>query len=235
MSKLKPIEVLIVEDDARVAKVNRRFMEKIEGFQVVGIAANGQEAKVWLEEMRPQLVLLDVYLPDMKGIELVWYIRQHCKDIDIIMITAAEEIEVIQDALRGGVFDYLVKPVLFDRFKQSMEKYRLHLQTLSSHQRLDQKQVDQLLGHVQEPIPEKHLSKALPKGIDPVTLEKVVQVVQAHSEQGLTAEQVGKHLGASRTTARRYLEYLVSIKRIRADHTYGTIGRPERKYYAEQI
>ncbi|MGX9706815.1 response regulator [Laceyella tengchongensis] len=235
MSKLKPIEVLIVEDDARVAKVNRRFMEKIEGFQVVGIAANGQEAKVWLEEMRPQLVLLDVYLPDMKGIELVWYIRQHCKDIDIIMITAAEEIEVIQDALRGGVFDYLVKPVLFDRFKQSMEKYRLHLQTLSSNQRLDQKQVDQLLGHVQEPIPEKHLSKALPKGIDPVTLEKVVQVVQAHSEQGLTAEQVGKHLGASRTTARRYLEYLVSIKRIRADHTYGTIGRPERKYYAEQI
>jgi two-component system, CitB family, response regulator len=59
--------------------------------------------------------------------------------------------------------------------------------------------------------------------------------VQAHSEQGLTAEQVGKHLGASRTTARRYLEYLVSIKRIRADHTYGAIGRPERKYYAEQI
>jgi two-component system CitB family response regulator len=223
-----------VEDDARVAKVNQRFTEKMEGFRVVAIAATGQEAKVWLEEMQPQLVLLDVYLPDMKGIELVWHIRQHYKQMDIIMITAAEEIEVIQDALRGGVFDYLVKPVLFDRFKQSMEKYRLHLQTLSSHQRLDQKQVDQLLGHVQEPMSETSLAKVLPKGIDPVTLEKVVQAVQEHAEQGLTAEQVGNYLGASRTTARRYLEYLVSIKRIRADHTYGTIGRPERKYYAEQ-
>jgi len=232
MRNQQNIEVLIVEDDVRVAEVNRRFMEKIEGFQVIGIAASGEEAKVWLEEMKPQLVLLDVYLPDMKGLDLVWHIRQHFKQIDIIMITAAGEIEVIQEALRGGVFDYLVKPVLFDRFKQSMEKYRQHLNTLSSHQKLDQGQLDKLLGHAHPYSLEAPSAQMLPKGIDPKTLEKVVQVVQTHAEQGLTAEQVGRYLGASRTTARRYLEYLVSMKRIRADHTYGTIGRPERKYYA---
>lgn len=232
MKKMNPIEVLIVEDDARVAEVNRRFMEKIDGFQVIGIASTGEEAKVWLEAVQPQLVLLDVYLPDMKGLDLIWYIRRHLRPIDIIMITAAGEMDVVQEALHGGVFDYLVKPVLFDRLKQSMEKYLRHYHTLTSNEHLDQQQLDQLLGHTQ-PITEKMPTSPLPKGIDPTTLDKVVQVIQAATQNGLTAEQVAKRMGASRTTARRYLEYLVSNKLIRADHTYGTIGRPERKYYAQ--
>ncbi|MBA4493665.1 response regulator [Paenactinomyces guangxiensis] len=231
MRELTPIEVLIVEDDLRVAEINRRFLEKADGFQLVGIAATGEEAKDWLEVLQPQLVLLDVYLPDMKGIELVWHIRQHYKHVDIIMVTAAGEIEIVQEALRGGVFDYLVKPILFDRFTRSLKNYRNHLQTLTNHRHLDQHQVDLLLRYTgQAPVPS--LSVVLPKGIDPMTLEKVVQIVRDHSGGGLTAEQVGARMGASRTTARRYLEYLVSINRLKADLSYGTVGRPERKYFA---
>jgi two-component system CitB family response regulator len=226
------IDVLIVEDDLRVAEINRRFLEKMEGFHVVGMAASGEEAKEWMEVMQPQLVLLDVYLPDMKGIELVWHIRRHYRQTDIIMVTAAGEIEVVREALRGGVFDYLVKPILFDRFKKSMENYRNHLRTLSLHRRLDQHQVDRLLRHTRDEIPPASSSADLPKGIDPVTLEKVVQIVNEDGQSGLTAEQVGQQMGVSRTTARRYLEYLVSIRRLKADLAYGTIGRPERKYFS---
>lgn len=222
----------MVEDDPRVAEVNRRFLEKVEGFQLIGIAHTGEEAKDWLAGMKPQLVLLDVYLPDLKGVDLVRYIRQHHMPTDVIMITAAGEIDVVQDSLRGGVFDYLVKPVLFQRFKQSLEKYRQHVKTLASHQKLDQLQLDQLLGHQKESQMNSPSLSMLPKGIDPVTLEKVVQTVTAHLQEGLTAEQVGMEMGASRTTARRYLEYLVSMGRLRADLSYGTIGRPERKYFA---
>lgn len=233
MKQKQPIiEVLIVEDDPRVAEVNRRFMEKMDFLQVIGIATTGEEAKIWIEGMKPQLVLLDVYLPDMKGTDLVWYIRQHFKTTDIIMVTAAGEMETIQEALRGGVFDYLVKPILFDRFKESMERYLYYLQMVSATPTFDQQQLDQLLGKIKR---KEHSndSARLPKGIDGMTLEKVVETLKQQEIQGLTAEQVGGMMGASRTTARRYLEYLVSIDRIRADLTYGTVGRPERKYYPQ--
>ena len=95
------IEVLIVEDDIRIADIHRRFTEKIEGFKVIGTATTGEQAKEWLELVKPQLVLLDVYLPDMQGTELVTYIRHHLHDTDIIMITAASETDVVRHALRG--------------------------------------------------------------------------------------------------------------------------------------
>jgi two-component system CitB family response regulator len=60
-------------------------------------------------------------------------------------------------------------------------------------------------------------------------LEKVLAVVKQYRD-GITAEEVGKLIGASRTTSRRYLEYLVSISQVTADILYGSVGRPERIY-----
>lgn len=225
------IEVLIVEDDPRVAEINRRFLEKMKGFKLVAIAASGEEAKEYLEVMRPQLVLLDVYLPDTLGIDLVWHIRQRYKETDIIMMTAAGETAMVQEALRGGVFDYLVKPIILDRFRQSLDKYKDHVQMIHSTKVMGQEEVDHLIRRGERGDAEGFRAMSLPKGIDPMTLEKVERIVAADEGSGLTAEQVGKKLGASRTTARRYLEYLVSIERLRADLSYGTIGRPERRYH----
>lgn len=228
------IEVLIVEDDPRVAEINRRFLEKMKGFKLVAIASSGEEAKEYLEVMKPQLVLLDVYLPDTLGIDLVWYIRQRYKETDIIMMTAAGETMMIQEALRGGVFDYLVKPIILDRFRHSLDKYKDHVQMLHSTKVMGQEEVDHLIRRGERGDAEGFRTMSLPKGIDPMTLEKVERIVAANEGSGLTAEQVGKKLGASRTTARRYLEYLVSIERLRADLSYGTIGRPERRYHMKQ-
>ncbi|SFX41968.1 two-component system, CitB family, response regulator [Thermoactinomyces sp. DSM 45891] len=224
------IEVLIIEDDRRVAEINRRFLEKMKGFKLIAIACSGEEAKEYLEVMKPQLVLLDVYLPDISGSDLVWYIRKTYKDIDIIMMTATGETETVQEALRGGVFDYLVKPITLDRFRQSLDKYKERIQFIHSMKVMGQDEVDYLIHRgVREEIGGIH-TMSLPKGIDPTTLEKVERVVLGNGDSGLTAEQVGRKLGASRTTARRYLEYLVSTERLRADLAYGTIGRPERRY-----
>lgn len=228
------IEVLIVEDDPRVAEINRRFLEKMKGFKLVAIASSGEEAKEYLEVMKPQLVLLDVYLPDTLGMDLVWYIRQRYKETDIIMMTAAGETMMIQEALRGGVFDYLVKPIILDRFRHSLDKYKDHVQMLHSTKVMGQEEVDHLIRRGERGDTEGFRTMSLPKGIDPMTLEKVERIVAANEGSGLTAEQVGKKLGASRTTARRYLEYLVSIERLRADLSYGTIGRPERRYHMKQ-
>ncbi|MEH7415355.1 response regulator [Neobacillus drentensis] len=227
----RDIEVLIVEDDLRIAEIQKRFLDLIDGFQAVGIAANYVEAKTLMDVLQPDLILLDVYFPDMNGLELLKETKIHPKQIDVIMITAAKEIENVQSAIRLGVFDYIIKPVVFERFKQSLQRYREYQENLlklsKENSHVSQLQVDKLLWKENDSTSNDRVY--LPKGIDPLTLEKVIEVL-GKVKNGLTAETVAKEVGVSRTTARRYLEHLVSIEKIEADLSYGTVGRPERVY-----
>ncbi len=225
---MRKLEVLIVEDDMRIIDINKRFVSKIEGFEVIATATNGTDAKELLSCTRPQLVLLDVYLPDMLGTELVWFIRQHYREVDVIMITAAKEMEMVQEALRGGVFDYIVKPLVFERFRERLESYREHVIRTREAVEVDQEVIDQML--TRRLVAPKNRDALAPKGIDHLTLEKVIEAIRQTGDKGVSAEEIGREIGTSRTTARRYLEYLVLEKKARAELIYGTVGRPERKY-----
>jgi two-component system CitB family response regulator len=215
----------------RIAEIQKRFIEQIEGFQTVGIAGSYLEAKTYMDVLQPDLILLDVYFPDMNGLDLLKETKQQTKQMDVIMITAAKEIAKVQDAISMGVFDYIIKPVVFERFKQSLvrfqEFHKKFLELRKENSFVTQQQIDRLLRkEVESASNEKTY---LPKGIDPLTLEKVMEVL-GEVENGLTADFVAKEIGASRTTARRYLEHLVSEEMIKADLAYGTVGRPERVY-----
>ncbi|MEH7332550.1 response regulator [Neobacillus drentensis] len=230
----KPIEVLIVEDDLRIAEIQKRFLEQLEGFQTVGIAASYVEAKTLIEILQPDLLLLDVYFPDMNGLELLKETKQQAKQMDVIMITATKEIQMVQEAISIGVFDYIIKPVVFDRFKQSLQRYQEYhnklIQLNMENTHVTQQQVDMLIRKESEGAGGISGDRGyLPKGIDPLTLDKVLEVLEKVDE-GLTAERVAKEIGVSRTTARRYLEHLVAQEKIAADLAYGTVGRPERVY-----
>lgn len=231
MSDRKDIEVLIVEDDLRIAEIQKRFIEQLEGFQTVGIAESYIEAKSYMELLQPDLILLDVYFPDMNGLDILKEAKQQPNQMDVIMITAAKEIDKVQEAIRIGVFDYIIKPVIFDRFKNTLIRYREYhtkLVELRKDQLLvTQEQVDALL---RKDIDSYSSDKSLlPKGIDPLTLVKVLEVLKLVTN-GVTAEFVAKEMGVSRTTARRYLEHLIAEEKIAADLAYGTVGRPERVY-----
>ncbi|WP_458414766.1 response regulator [Schinkia sp. CFF1] len=223
------IEVLIVEDDPRIAEIHRRFTEKIEGFKVIATATTGEQAKEWLEVVQPHLVLLDVYLPDMKGIELIRFIRQNFQQIDVIMITAASEVDVVTHALRGGAFDYIIKPLTFDRFKESLENYQQKIAKLREHKELTQEQIESLWNRGTKALVGEVTSA--PKGIDPLTLEKILKCIDTIGQEGMTAEALSMESGVSRSTARRYLEYLIAQKRVFAELIYGNVGRPERRYF----
>ncbi|MDM5361156.1 response regulator [Peribacillus sp. ACCC06369] len=231
MKAHRDIEVLIVEDDLRIAEIQKLFIKKIEGFQTVGIASSYVEAKSFIEIMQPDLLLLDMYFPDMNGLDILKEIKQQSKQMDVIMITAAKEIEKVQEAIKIGIFDYIIKPVAFERFKQSLCRYQEYYIKLSEMEKgnfpVTQQQVDKLLR--KEMNEKEREMTSLPKGIDRMTLEKVM-VVLGKASPGLTAEIVAKEIGVSRTTARRYLEHLISEDKIDADLTYGTVGRPERVY-----
>ncbi|WP_248928130.1 response regulator [Paenibacillus hamazuiensis] len=230
MSQETVIEVLIIEDDVKIAEINRRFVEKVPGFSVIGIATDESQAKEQLEILTPDLVLLDIYFPDSSGLEMLQYIRRHHKETDVIMITAAKEVEAVREAVRGGAFDYIMKPLVFNRLQETLLRYldfhrELHrLASESGH--INQEDVDRLLSGAGK----KETSPSyLPKGIDKLTLEKVVQAI-SQTQEGMTAEQAAKLIGVSRSTGRRYLEHLVSLGTVYADLSYGVVGRPERVY-----
>ncbi|MEK0291686.1 response regulator [Caldifermentibacillus hisashii] len=225
---MKNIEVLIVEDDRRIAEIHRRFIEKIDGFSCIGMAFTGKEAEEWIAIVKPDLVLLDVYLPDMLGTQFINRIHNQNLDTDIILITAASESDIVKKAFRGGVTDYILKPLTFDKFQESLLTYRKKREIFLENKKIDEQAIQLLWNKKIEELP--YHSPSLPKGIDPITSEKIMNYL-LQANQGITAEKMGKQAGVSRSTARRYLEYLVSIRKAKAELIYGSIGRPERRYF----
>lgn len=227
--------VLIIEDDSRIAELHQRFVEKVKGFEVVGMALNLSEAREMAELLLPDLLLLDLYLPDGNGMDLLQELRGQGQQVDVILITAAKEVESVQQALQTGAFDYLVKPVMFKRFEESLQQFQNYRQQLQTATKMGQNEIDQLR-HGQTVSATLETSD-VPKGVDLLTLGKVQQVFKDHDSSpatGLSAEEVGASIGASRSTARRYLEYLITTGELRADIVYGSVGRPERRYFSPQ-
>jgi len=227
---MSDIRVVIAEDDQQIAEIQKRFLERIDGFTLVGIAHGLSEAEDLVEVLKPDLMLLDIQFPTGTGLDLLRKIRSSNDRVDVILITAAKEVETLREALRGGVFDYILKPLVFDRLQETLENYQLHLKKLQALDQLAQQDVDRLLprGASADSNTEGPCVR-LPKGIDGLTLDTVKQVF-LQNNQSYSAEEVGGKIGASRTTARRYLEFLVSEKQLEAEVNYGTVGRPERRY-----
>ena len=223
--------ILVVEDDFRIADIHRTFIEQSDGFYVVGMARNGSEAKALMAQHAAeiQLILLDAYLPDVEGLELLWALRRDHVHVDIVMVTAAREVETISEALRGGVFDYLIKPIEAARMTQMLTRFRREREALANRAEMNQDELDHVLSRLTLSEAPRLTCAALPKGIDRLTLRRVADALAAETDS-LTAMQVARSMGASRSTARRYLEYLVAEQAVSAELGYGDVGRPERRY-----
>ena len=166
------LRVLIIDDDIRIAEIHRRYVEKIEGFEVVGIANNLEDAQSQLDVLEPDLLLLDIFFPEGSGLEFLKKARMHSKQVDVIPITAAKEVNLFKEAIYGGVFDYILKPVVFTRFQTTLERYRQTKNQLLNIDQLDQSEVDRALHTASQ---DWSKFQELPKGIDKLTLEKVQQ------------------------------------------------------------
>lgn len=224
---MRPIRLLIVEDDRQIAEIQRRFVERLDAVELCGIAHSLEDAQDLIDVLQPDLMLLDVYFPEGSGLDLLRQMRADNSATDVILITAAREVTTLRSALRGGVFDYILKPLVYERLEEAINNYRQHLDTLDGLQNVAQKEVDALLPRGQTESHAEPVTR-LPKGIDALTLDKIRAVLS--EGQDWSAEAVGQRIGASRTTARRYLEYLVSTDELGAEVNYGTVGRPERRY-----
>ncbi|MDN7227941.1 response regulator [Planococcus liqunii] len=220
------IKVVIAEDDFRIAQVQEQFLQKVTDVKLVGKALNAKETLKLLSEHEVDLLLLDIYMPDELGTELLPKIRENHPLVDIIMVTAATERTMLEKAVKYGVFNYLLKPVTMKKFVETIEDYKRKKKLLSAAEEVDQTMIDRYFGSINQSAA---IQKDLPTGVDRHTLDKVKDVVE--KLKGVSIDEMSEELGVSRTTARRYLEYLVLIDVCVAKHDYGIVGRPQRKYY----
>ena len=232
------IRTLVVDDDQEIAGVHSGFLLAHGGFAVVGVANSGGEALEKVRELKPELMLLDIHLPDMSGIEVLRAARNIPGDpVDIIAITAARELETVRAAMAGGVLHYLVKPFNSRVLMQRLDDYVRHRASIVAHSSvsagpLDQERIDRLLAAgpgKAAPAAPPAFTGSLPKGLSQPTLESVIGALRS-SGTGSSASEVAAQLGLARVSARRYLEYLVTKGNARIVPKYGAAGRPEKFY-----
>ena len=219
------IRVLIVEDDFRVAEIHRAYLERLPGFSVIAEAHTAAEALRLAEESRPDLVLLDIYLPDRSGLEVLRALHAPGRHpVDVIAVTAARDVETLRDALQGGVLHYLVKPFQFTAFREKLESYAALRAKLAQPRELDQSEIDRIYGLLRsEP------SASLPKGLSPTTLTLVLRALRDAIDD-VSAVDIARTTGISRVTSRRYLDHLARSGVVAISMRYGSAGRPEHRY-----
>lgn len=220
------ITVLIVEDDPMVVEINRRYLELISGFQCVDVANHVTEALAKLQVKPVDLVLLDVFMPGKNGLQLLAEIRAKAQAVDVIVISAASDIQSINTALRLGAVDYLIKPFQFERFNAALLKYQQEHNLFIQQGHLNQNELDQLIFHQNQ----LQVTKELPKGLTRLTMQLIVDQINNLGDESFSTEELSAGLGVSRVSIRKYLNFLEEIGFLTAHLNYRAVGRPIYTY-----
>lgn len=225
------MNVLIVEDDPMVARLNAGYLARMTDCTLIGQCRDVVSARAVLERERVDLVLLDVYLGRRHGLELAEWLQTHRPDTDVILLTAANEADMVRRAHQLGVRDYLVKPFSIERFMEAITACQRRRRTLARADRpVDQDTLDALF---RTPHPAARSVERLPKGLTKTTLASVIEAVHAaasSADYALSTEVVADHADISRVSARKYLRYLVDKQALGETFSYGAAGRPAFRY-----
>ncbi|MFF8830004.1 response regulator [Streptomyces sp. NPDC015131] len=222
MSGAGDIRVLVVEDDPVAADAHALYAGRVAGFTVVGVAHSRAAAVRLLERTAVDLILLDLYLPDGHGLQLLRSLRAAGHQADVIAVTSARDLAVVREGVSLGVVQYVLKPFAFGTLRDRLARYAEF--RAAAGEASGQDEVDRALAALRAPRPAD-----LPKGLSAPTLAAVTRTLRA-SAGGLTATGAGEAVGISRITARRYLEHLVDTGRAERSPQYGQVGRPELHY-----
>lgn len=222
--KQRSIRVLIVEDDPMVADINKKFTESIDGFTVAGMVKTGKQALEFLERACIDLVILDIFLPEKNGVEVLQDMRRKNQPVDVIMITAADDSETVSKVLRYGVINYIAKPFKYERFRAVLKAYQDFRNKIITKPSLDQRDIDSILA-----VRSLAGKEEMPKNFNTQTLNMIIEYLSAQNKFQ-SADEIGAGVGLARVTVRRYLEYLVEQDKLDKAMDYHTVGRPVHKF-----
>jgi response regulator of citrate/malate metabolism len=220
------MKTVVIDDDYRVANLHAAYVRRVPGFEVVGIARTAAEGQQLLAQSQPDLVLLDLYLPDANGLDVMAAAHRPGEPpVDFIVITAAREAESVRAAMRLGAVHYLVKPFPYEMLCERLQSYSAMRARRDAFRELSQRQIDAVFAAVRPPIPlhSRHAGRA------PRTAHAVEMLV-GDAPYGMTAVEVAEKMGLSRATAQRYLSQLAERGRATIELRYRRHGRPEHVY-----
>ncbi|HEY5430832.1 MAG TPA: response regulator [Solirubrobacteraceae bacterium] len=216
------ISTLIVEDDYHVATIHAAYVRRVKGFGVVGHASTLVTARAEIGRLAPELVLLDLYLPDGHGLDLLRETLERTDRPDFLVITAARDMASVRAAMQLGTVHYLVKPFRFAQLEERLTTYRNLHARLARVSEAEQHEVDALYGLLRGPAP-------LPKGQSGPTMARIREHLRG-TGQDLSATEIAARIGISRSTAQRYLAELARQGTVELRLHYGAAGRPEHRY-----
>ena len=215
------ILVVIVDDVPMVANINRRYVEQFSDLTVEAVFQDSTAALEHIRETVPQLVILDIYMPFLDGLRILEILRREDIPSDVIMVTAANEIPQVEQALRLGIVDYLIKPFEFDRFAQAIDKFMAKRNLLSTPGRLSQEMLDRLI--TGQPA---SAAADLRKGINQDTRRLISQFLREHRDHSHTCDDIAQAVKLSKVTVRRYLNHMLETGEVTSSIRYETGGRP---------
>jgi response regulator of citrate/malate metabolism len=219
------IRTLIVDDDPTAVSIHREYVDRLPEFTAVATTTSGTEAVQLADTLRPDLVLLDMYLPDLPGLEVLRALRASGRPpIDVIAITSAKNVDVLRGAMTLGVVHYIVKPFGFRAFRERLENYAAARSRLAVAQAPGQREVDRIFALLRSGSDDM-----LPKGISAATLKAVIEILRT-AEERMTAGDLATRAGFSESVARRYLKFLSDSGNVEYHPRYGSAGRPEHLY-----
>ncbi len=221
-------KAIIVEDNAPVAEINREYLMKCGEFEITAIFKDGAEAMEYLKTNSVDLAILDVYMPRLDGMQMLHKLRAQHNPVSVIMITAANDLRVIESSLNSGIIDYIIKPFSYDRFASAIDKFkkRAGFMKENKRERLTQTKLDKLL----ELQTESNDNKPLDKGLNKKTLDTVYAWLSEHPHNPVTCDTLSGQLKLSKVTIRRYLNYLIEAGKVQSSVDYETGGRPSIIY-----
>lgn len=216
------MNVLIIEDDPMVAFINKQYLNKIGNINVLGPVATEKEVLSIIEKEKIDLLLLDVFLPDKNGLDILKDLRKNKYLVDVIIISAANHPDELREAFTCGIVDYLIKPFQFERFEEAINKYKLKMNLLSAGSELNQKDIDSMYSN--------NKINELPKGLNRLTLERIITFLKKNSYKVWTVRELASEVKLSNVTVKKYMDYLEETGDVSVEISYGNVGRPEYKY-----
>ena len=223
------IRSIIVEDDPMVAQINQEYLLRFSNFQVDHVFRNGREALEYMRRNPVDLVILDQYMPVLSGNELLREMHTENIHTAVIMITSATEIGIVEESLRYGVVDYLIKPFSFARFQEAIQRFQAMKTLLKSTPVANQEVVDLLLRNSAVDI--HPTQSTLGKGLNQRTLDHIQDYLREHLADKHTSKSISEAVGLSGVTVRRYLNYLIETGQVLSSIDYETGGRPRVLYH----
>lgn len=210
-----PIRVLVLDDDFRVGRLHQTIVDERPGFRAAEPVRTVAEARAAIRDLRPDLLLVDVYLPDGDGIALV---RE--AGVDAIVVSAADDPATVRRALNAGAQAYLIKPFETRTLTGALDRYARFRNLLSGDRRLRQKEVDRALAILHGAGESASLSRSATEQL----------VIAALGAEEASAAEIGERVGISRATAQRHLAALAERDAVEVRLRYGAAGRPEHRY-----